>query len=208
MLNIDPLQLRRKKVTLDDLEFERFSVDDEIVAMEARVADISVLEERLEDKKMQLLNLSDKKKYYNDKFEVYNIMLENFIKVRDEVFANISEDLNKLGSLWIDKITDGKYSKIDITKSDTFRIFDKKLGRFITTNDNLSTGLLDQIYILARLSILNVLLKDRESMIFFDDPFVTFDKKRLSVIKELLKEFGKKHQIFIFTCHDFFDDML
>ncbi len=208
LLNVDPLKVRRDRLTIEDMEFEKFSLEDEIVGMEAKLSNAGVVEEKLDTVNAILQSLKDKQKYYSDKFRVYNIVLENLVKAKDSVFENISNDLNTLGSLWIERITDGKYSKIDISSSDSFSIFDKKLNRFVTTKDNLSTGLLDQIYILARFSILNVILKDRESIIFLDDPFVTFDKKRLSVTKELLKEFAGKHQIFIFTCHDFFDDML
>ena len=207
-LSVDPLKIRKDKILLDDKEFEKFSLEDEIIALEARISNISVLEEKLEEEEIRLNNLQDKRNYYFHKIDIYKIILDNFLKAKDEVFDNISKDLNTLGSLWIEKITEGKYSKIDISSNDTFSIFDNKQKRFITTKDNLSTGLLDQIYILARLSILNVILKDKETMIFFDDPFVTFDGKRLSVMKELLREFGVKHQMFIFTCHDSFDDMI
>ncbi len=66
---------------------------------------------------------------------------------------------------------------------------------------------MDQVYLLSRLSILNIVLKDKSNIMMFDDPFINFDKERLSVTIDLLKYFSKFNQIFLFTCHDFFDSI-
>ena len=136
------------------------------------------------------------------------IALENLNKSKDDVFNQLSEDFNKLGSDWISKITNDKYSSFKISDNKYFSIFDRNKKEFINTQDNLSAGLLDQVYMLARLSILNVVLKGRKSIMLLDDPFVNFDKDRLDIAKDLLKYFSSFNQIFLFTCHDLFKDLV
>ncbi len=204
----DPVVLRKKQLELSDLEMDKFDIEDEILADNTRISDSFVSEEEIGSMEDRLSSLKEQKIFYDMQFSVMKIALENLNKSKDDVFNQLSEDFNKLGSDWISKITNDKYSSFKISDNKYFSIFDRNKKEFINTQDNLSAGLLDQVYMLARLSILNVVLKGRKSIMLLDDPFVNFDKDRLDIAKDLLKYFSSFNQIFLFTCHDLFKDLV
>ncbi len=204
----DPMVLRKKQLELSDLEMNKFDIEDEILADNTRVSDSSISEEGIIEMEDRLSSLKEQKNFYDMQLSVMQIVLENLKKSKDDVFNDLSDDFNKLGSDWISKMTNDKYSSLKISDNRYFSIFDKNKKSFINTQDNLSAGLLDQVYMLARLSILNVVLKGRKSIMLLDDPFVNFDKDRLDTAKGLLRYFSSFNQIFLFTCHDLFKDLV
>jgi uncharacterized protein YhaN len=47
---------------------------------------------------------------------------------------------------------------------------------------------------------------DNSMPVILDDPLVHFDSERRENTRNLLKEVSKKHQVLIFSCHDYYDD--
>ena len=217
-LNVDPLVLRRKRIELEDLEMEQAMLDDEVIALDTRVSDSEVTSEQIEDLEDTIDLKENEKKFYEKKLKILEVVLSNLKYAKEKSFVDVSSDINDLGSSWISKLTDSKYTKISIGAKNNFSIYSENQQRYINMAENLSAGLVDQIYLLARFSILNSVMKGngsqsagtgaKESIMLLDDPFVTFDYNRLSLIKELLLYLSDFNQIFLFTCHDSFKDLI
>ncbi len=206
-MDIDKILLNRKILENEDLDLDLFSLNEDIIALESRVGDNSITEEDIENLELLLENKKEEKSFYSKRLNVLNIIVNNLSGAKDTVIKTISEDLVKLGSEWIEKITEGKYSKIDLLNNEKFTIFDRGTSKYVDSSQFLSTGLKDQIYLLSRLSILNVVLEGKSSVMFFDDPFINFDIERLTILIDLLKNFSSNNQIFIFTCHKILKDL-
>ncbi len=206
-MDIDKILLNRKILENEDLDLDLFSLNEDIIALESRVGDNSITEEDIENLELLLENKKEEKSFYSKRLNVLNIIVNNLSGAKDTVIKTISEDLAKLGSEWIEKITEGKYSKIDLLNNEKFTIFDRGTSKYVDSSQFLSTGLKDQIYLLSRLSILNVVLEGKSSVMFFDDPFINFDIERLTILIDLLKNFSSNNQIFIFTCHKILKDL-
>ncbi len=217
-LNIDPLILRRKKIELEDLEIEQAMLDDEVIALDTRLSDLEVTKEQIEDLKDTIDLKENEKKFHEKKLKILEVVLSNLKYAKEKSFMDVTLDINELGSSWISKLTNYKYTKIKIDDKNDFSIYSKEQQRYVNISENLSAGLVDQIYLLSRFSILNSVMKGegsgskesrtRESIMLLDDPFVAFDYNRLSLIKELLLYLSNFNQIFLFTCHDSFKDLI
>jgi len=66
----------------------------------------------------------------------------------------------------------------------------------------LSRGTVDQLYLAARLALLDLLYRDAKPPLLLDDPFVKFDPDRREQAIALCKEIAQNHQVLFFTCHD------
>ena len=64
----------------------------------------------------------------------------------------------------------------------------------------LSQGTLEQVYLAARLALIEALSTDETLPIFLDDPFINYDSSRLSAAIGLLAKTAPRHQVFLFTC--------
>lgn len=68
--------------------------------------------------------------------------------------------------------------------------------------DTYSRGTKDLYNLSARLALVDSLYDDQASFIILDDPFVSFDDKKIQKAKELLRQIEKTRQIIYFTCSD------
>ena len=65
--------------------------------------------------------------------------------------------------------------------------------------DDLSQGARDQLYMAARLALIDLLFPKTNPPIFLDDPFLKFDPPRRHAAIELCKNIAKNRQLFLFT---------
>jgi len=106
-------------------------------------------------------------------------------------------------------ITNGRYNKIELEEGSLeFKVYSPEKRNWVSISpkdEELSRGTIDQFFLSARLALVDVISQGKKPPIFLDDPFVTFDNKRLESAMKLLKEISKEHQIFIFTCKNSYD---
>jgi exonuclease SbcC len=71
--------------------------------------------------------------------------------------------------------------------------------------DSLSRATQDQIYLAARMSLLELVCEGRRPPLLLDDPFVNYDDSRVENTIRLLRELYGEHQIVLFTCTGRYD---
>ena len=161
--------------------------------LEIKVSDLRLLSEELKYKEELLLKLDEEK-------NVINLAIKNIKDSVNEVHGDLIPKLNTVLKENIFKISNGKYNNIRIDKD--FNIFIEDEFNKTVPIENLSSGTMDLIVILVRITLVDFILGENFP-IFFDDSFVQIDNDRLkrflSYISE--KEIFKR-QIFIFTCQD------
>lgn len=140
-----------------------------------------------------------------DEWEHYYSSLTIAKEVLQESFAEMQQSFGPLlndKTSDIFKVTTGdKYDEVRVNKD--FEIMLKQENDImLRESDYFSTGALDQLYFSLRIAIVDLIGKENNSLpLFLDDPFVSYDDKRLSKILEFLNELCTNRQIFIFTCH-------
>jgi uncharacterized protein YhaN len=118
--------------------------------------------------------------------------------------ARIAPRLASLASQHLDEITGGAYRELLLSR-------DMRISVRIPQNQQmdenperrLSQGTVDQIYLALRLSLVQCLSENAESIpMLLDDPFANYDDSRLERAMRLLSRIGQTTQILVFTCRD------
>ncbi|MCK4547411.1 MAG: hypothetical protein KAW17_08210, partial [Candidatus Eisenbacteria sp.] len=65
--------------------------------------------------------------------------------------------------------------------------------------EQLSRGAQDQLDLSIRLAVAEMISGDVRIPFIFDDPFLTFDKERLKILREALVELSKSRQVILLT---------
>ncbi len=135
-------------------------------------------------------------------------ILSEVIKFADQKFKEENQpDVLKSAGKYLEIMTNGKYRGIYISEDNGIMVkqSDEAIARQVVTT--FSKGTLNQLYLALRLSLIDHLDKENESLpICFDELLVNWDGPRLNSSLKLLKEICKRRQIFIFTCHDWMSE--
>ena len=114
-------------------------------------------------------------------------------KMRKEITPKFTKNLSSI----VDKLSDGKYNKINFIDGEGL-IVELENGEYINAN-RLSIGTIDQLYLSLRLSAMQEITKEKMPIIL-DETFAYYDNQRLeNILKYLSTEFSE-NQIIIFTC--------
>jgi len=110
-------------------------------------------------------------------------------------------------STYLSQITGGRYNRVEAwIDTDGLHLQVYALGNPQPVEaDKLSRATQDQIYLAARLTLLQLACEGRKPPLLLDDPFVNYDDERLAKTSELLHQLDTAHQIILFTCTNRYD---
>ncbi len=196
-------ELKKLKESLPRLEGKKEFLEISIKENEnVGAEDVVDLEEKLSFKEEEIYKLKRK-------IEIDSIIAEMLLRARIQTVKDVSDNLSlKIGEN-LSYITDGKYNKIRLGENLDMILWSDKKNDWIDAQSSyqeLSSGTLDQLFLAARFALTEILTPGRNLPIFMDDPFAHFDPKRRAKALELCKKLTEKHQVLIFTCHDYCDE--
>lgn len=126
-------------------------------------------------------------------------------KATNTTLSSAARVLEEVIGDYIGRITDNRYNRVRVDEGTLqMRIWSQEKGDEVEP-EVLSRGTVDQLYLAARLSLVEVICGERRPPLLLDDPFVTFDPRRLDRAMELLRDFSRGRQVVIFTCGDQYD---
>jgi len=110
-------------------------------------------------------------------------------------------------STHLERITGGRYSQVDAQVEETGLHLMVHTGdrRKAVRADNLSHATQDQIYLAARMSLLDLVCFGRQPPLLLDDPFVNYDDNRMANTVMLMRDLYRDCQVILFTCVDRYD---
>ena len=121
----------------------------------------------------------------------------------DEHHRNFLPRLNPLVGQSVSRVTGGHYGNLQIDHSDlqvTLQVPD--LLRTVTP-EVLSRGAQEQIYLMLRLGLTELMSTGRERLpLILDDPLVNYDRERLQHGLDFLIEMAERGQVLLFTKDD------
>ena len=151
----------------------------------------------LSDLEEEIVNLNEKKEELiklNNSFNIAKECMElAYEKIRNSVSPKFTNNLSNI----IEKISNGKYSKVNFNDEEGLTI-ETDSGTYISA-ERLSTGTIDQMYLSLRLSTIDE-ISNESIPIILDETFAYFDNTRLANILKFIDEKFKNNQIIIFTC--------
>lgn len=136
-------------------------------------------------------------KEYRKKHAAYMLAYEKITEAGESMRLNVAPKLAEYTSRLMSEITDGKYESIGVAG-------DLKLSYFADgqTRDigHMSAGTKDAAYISLRMALINVLFKNEDPCVIFDETFSSFDDTRLKSVLKLVSGSHPGYQSLILTC--------
>jgi len=221
-------QMLIAETALDDLKAfeasgeEVLQKDDEVKSLEQKLSDLKVeqqtlkrileedrygqedvaeLEERIESLERKAVRL-------RMKLRAYEIIDEVLAEARQNILKGISGEVDARIAAYFAQITGKKYERVRLSRENfSLQVFSPEKGDWINPDtEELSAGARDQLYLAARLALVDVVTGGNSLPLILDDPLVHFDASRRQNTRDLLREVAKNHQVILLTCHDYYDD--
>jgi hypothetical protein len=129
-----------------------------------------------------------------------NFALDQLAAAADDYHRNFLPRLNRLMASSLDAVTKGHYSKVQIDRADLrVQIEAPELQQLISP-ERLSRGVRDQVYLVLRFGLAEMISEGRESLPYlFDDPFVNYDTEHLMLTLNMLAAAAERSQLLLFT---------
>jgi hypothetical protein len=132
-------------------------------------------------------------------------LLESILAHAEREFReNHQPDVLRRASLYLERITNGRYRRIDLIDDNQGRLWVTPAGRDqpVPVAEPISQGTLDQIFLCLRLGLLDHLDEDRERLpLILDDALLRMDDGRRQEVYRVLGEISPSRQVFLLTCH-------
>ena len=222
------LQTFKAETALDDLQAfeasgeEVLQMENDVTSLEQKLSDLKVEQETLkrilaEDRYGQedVAEIEERIEFLERNLErlrvklrAYEIIGDVLAEARQNVLRGISGTVDERIGDYFARITDKKYEKVRLSRDDfSLDVFSPDKGDWVNSDTGeLSAGARDQLYLAARLALVDVVAGGRFLPLILDDPFVHFDRPRRENARGLLKEVSQRHQVILLTCHDAYDD--
>ncbi len=205
-------EFEKQKREKEGLEKTVYGLKEELLRLEIQVSnetlgeeDVAVIEEQLGEAQRRVARLKEE-------HAVLTLIVQSIEEARAESISRFSEAIEDRMSEILARLTAGRYDTVEVDGDLGVCVFSAEKGELIDLDDSkcayLSSGALDQIYLAARLSLLELITGDSRPPIILDDTFVTFDDMgRKDQAFELLKSIADEYQVLYFTCHNSPDDI-
>lgn len=162
-----------------------------------------VQKETFEQQDVELENLETEMSYLKqnvkdsqEEAEIIQECMDIILKLSEEIHSDFGPALNREVSKLMQELTGGKYGHVVVDNELGLKV---DIGNGFVSADQFSTGTKEQLYLVLRLAMINLLYPDKKMPIMFDDSFVYYDDGRLARILSWLSRQGYE-QILIFTC--------
>ena len=170
------------------------------LALTERAAGIRSLSEIEEDRALTELRVRDLEFELEATTQAI-VMIEDIARDRH---ARIAPRLATTAGEFLNEMTGGVYNEVLINRELEISV---RIPQTQQLNDVpqkiLSKGTVDQIYLALRLSMVQCLSENGETIpMLLDDPFANYDDNRLERTLELLARLGVRNQILLFTCRE------
>jgi DNA repair exonuclease SbcCD ATPase subunit len=198
-INRQTLIISQFEDRLKDLERERAVLRQQIETTEGGWELLASYVERQEIMKSRIAGLLHDVK-------ILRLTSDCIDEARQNVLVSTLEALNSRTSDLLHRLTSGRYSRVEFDKSTMkFKVYCDQKGEWIEPESGLSDGTIDQIYLAARLALADLVSEQKNPLMILDDPFVSYDEKRLENAMKVLKELSENRQILLLTSQNHYD---
>lgn len=146
---------------------------------------------KIDDHEKRLIKLNKKAQAARMLYEVLNEHKESAEKDYSIHFAKFINDLAK-----------SFYGEdVHFEVSDSFEIISRRMGSTEVDVADLSTGAKEQLAILIRLALTQIVQVGEPFPVILDDEFAHSDPDRIAMMNNIFSDFGDEQQFIMLTCH-------
>ncbi len=171
-----------------------YRVEDKAIGEE----DVAAAEERLAEVQGKIDRLEHRRR-------VLDIIHTQITAARRATIGQFSEGLQlRMGEI-LARITDGRYNRVAIDGDLGVSIYSPEKDAYLDMKDDrsLSGGTRDQVFLAARIALLELIAGETHPPLIMDDTFCSFDDMgRKERAFEMLAALAERNQILYFTCQD------
>lgn len=183
-------------VSIADLE----QVAQEVGKKEGRAEEISRFgwHTELEESQEKILDIKKRLERLNREAAAAKLLLETLDEHKAAAEKDYSEDFSK----YINEIAKSYYGEdVHFEVSESFEIISRRRGVTEVAIKDLSTGAKEQLAILMRLALTQIVQVEEAFPVIMDDEFAHSDPDRIALMNNVFKDFGDEQQFILFTCY-------
>jgi len=183
-------------VTTTDLE----KVAQEVGQKEGRSEEISRFGwyTKLEETRAQITDHEKRLEVLNRKAQAARMLYE----VLDEHKESAEKDYSIHFAKFLNDLAKSFYGEdVHFEVSDTFKILSRRMGSTDVSVAELSTGAKEQLAILIRLALTQIVQVGEPFPVILDDEFAHSDPDRIAMMNNIFSDFGDDQQFIMLTCH-------
>ncbi len=126
-------------------------------------------------------------------------------EARERTIGQFAEGLESRMGEVLDRITQGKYNRVSVDGNLSVSVYSPEKNSFLEMKDDrsLSGGTRDQVFLAARIALLELITGEAHPPLIMDDTFCSFDDMgRKERAFEMMAALAEHNQILYFTCQD------
>ncbi|MEX2145221.1 MAG: AAA family ATPase [Candidatus Spechtbacterales bacterium] len=207
-----PTRQRELEKKIEKTKHDIENTKEDNLTLKAKIENIKQTAEDVLEQEERILNLQNQIETLTRRAQKYEILASVLQEARDKSLIKIKEALEGMMGEYIGEITGGRYMTIRLNNEFDLEVLSPDKGDYVSA-DNLSTGALDQLYIVARFALIAILYgkasaekHTRRPTVILDDPFGNFDEERRNKTRGILERLSANFQIIFFTCVSDYDD--
>jgi uncharacterized protein YhaN len=207
VLTLDALQIQQLANKVSGLQSEKVHLNTALIRIAGKLEEKSISREDLLQAEEKLEVVEADLNRAKQRLAVYELAVETMREARSRTLKKAQDQMAPRLAGYLEKLTLGRFREVEVDSELSIRIRHPGNPTDMVPPDRLSIGTQDQLYLAARLALVDLLFPETNPPIFLDDPFVKFDRQRRQAAVELCKQIAEDRQVLLFTCSDHYDDV-
>lgn len=135
------------------------------------------------------------------RMDAIKLLHETVSACKRRMIASVSAPVERSASRMLARIVGPRLGNLKLTEAFVPEAVRPELATDPVPLQNLSSGEQEQLYLVARLALADVLAKNQRQLVVLDDVLNATDSARLARLLTLMEEVSERLQIIILTCH-------
>jgi len=175
------------------------AIVEELAQLQGKLTTMEQFQRPIGEIQEEQLALQEQCRRYQNTLDALVLAKDRMVKVSSSIRRDWSPMLAQRLSQVVYRLTDGKYSKLLLSRDLHIRLEEPKTGQLVPVTA-LSRGTMDLIYLALRMELLQLLSKDSILPMVLDDSFVQLDDGRCANLLHYLA-YNRQGQVLLLTCH-------
>jgi DNA repair exonuclease SbcCD ATPase subunit len=202
---LDAIAIQKLQSYTSKLEEEKAVLEVSVIRLSGKLEEPAVTREELLSAEERLSYVEAELERANQRLAIYEMALETMQTARTRTLKRAQDELAPQMGAYLEKLTLGRFNEVQVDSNLNIRVRHPDNATTMVTPERLSTATQDQLYMAARLALIDLLFQDAKPPIFLDDPFVKFDPQRRAAAIALCRQIGEDRQVLLFTCSSDYD---
>jgi uncharacterized protein YhaN len=203
--SLDMIEVLKLQEEVSILQTERQNLENSLNRLAGKLEEPSVTREDLLRAEEQLATVEAELERAKERLAVYELALETMEAARSKTLKRAQDELAPRLGDYLERLTLGRFSEVAVDGDLRIMVRHPSNTTDMVEPGLLSNGSQDQLYMAARLALVDLLFAETRPPIFLDDPFVKFDPQRRQAAIELCQQIAEDRQVLLFTCSDHYD---